>query len=242
MTKPKTQVALLPEPENLNPIQLLQIAVSKGVDAEQLKLLMELQREWKAEQARDAFIRAMNDFRAEALKVVKTKAVSFGNTSYKHATLANIVEIAAPALSKHGLSHRWETKQEQMGGGIALITVACIITHQLGHSTSTSLSAGPDNSGGKNAIQAVGSTVSYLQRYTFMASTGLAAQDQDDDGQASSVERISAEQAANLEALLTEVAAHRAKFMAYFKIATLEHLPAAEYKNAVAQLEKKRRG
>ena len=173
------QVALLPEPENLNPIQLLQIAVSKGVDAEQLKLLMELQREWKAEQARDAFVRAMNDFRAEALKIVKTKQVSFGTTAYKHATLANTVEVAAPALSKHGLSHRWETKQELDG---AFITVSCVITHQMGHSERTSLSAASDTSGGKNAVQAVGSTVSYLQRYTFMAITGLAAHDQDDDG------------------------------------------------------------
>lgn len=232
-----TQLATLQPPEQMNPIMLLQIAVQRGIDAEQLKLLMELQREWKADNARDAFITAMNGFRAKALKIVKTKAVSFGNTSYKHATLANIVEVAAPALSEHGLSHRWETKQE---GGNGLITVTCIITHQAGHSEQTSLSAAPDSSGGKNAIQGVGSAVSYLQRYTFMAITGLAAQDQDDD--ARPVERVSEEQAANLEALLTEVGANREKFLGYFRIAAIGDLAAKEYGNAVKQLEKKRRG
>jgi len=228
------QVALLPEPENLNPIQLLQIAVSKGVDAEQLKLLMELQREWKAEQARDAFVTAMNAFRAEALKVVKTKEVAYKDTRYKHATLADTVAVVAPALSKHGLSHRWETKQDG-----AAITVSCIITHELGHSAQTSLTAGADTTGSKNSIQAIGSAVSYLQRYTFMAITGLAAQDADDDGQVA--ELITDQQAADLEALAEEVGADKARFLKFIKAPSFTDIPARAYATCVKQLEAKRR-
>lgn len=230
-----TAVTVLPPPDSLNPIQLLQIAVQRGVDAEQLKELMNLQREWKADMARDAFVVAMNAFRAEALKVIKTKQVSYGNTSYKHATLANIVEIAAPALSKHGLSHRWETTQLE-----GLVTVACIITHQLGHSERTSLSSAPDTSGAKNAIQAVGSAVTYLQRYTFMAITGLAAQDQDDDG--GPVERLSEKQAADLDALIEEVGANKAAFLKVCKVESLDQILAKNYGDAVKRLEAKRRG
>jgi hypothetical protein len=40
-----------------------------------------------------------------------------------------------------------------------------------------------DDSGNKNKIQQAGSTVTYLQRYTLLAVTGLSTQDQDDDGQ-----------------------------------------------------------
>ena len=36
--------------------------------------------------------------------------------------------------------------------------------------------------GSKNAIQAIGSTVSYLCRYTLLCVTGLATSDPDDDG------------------------------------------------------------
>jgi hypothetical protein len=37
-------------------------------------------------------------------------------------------------------------------------------------------------SGSKNAIQAIGSAVTYLQRYTLLSATGLAAKNGDNDG------------------------------------------------------------
>jgi len=37
-------------------------------------------------------------------------------------------------------------------------------------------------SGNKNPIQAIASTVSYLERYTLLAITGLTTKDMDDDG------------------------------------------------------------
>ena len=39
-----------------------------------------------------------------------------------------------------------------------------------------------DTSGGKNNIQAMGSAVSYLERYTLLAITGLSTKEMDDDG------------------------------------------------------------
>lgn len=236
-TEPKTQVALLPEPAEMTPMQMLQIAVAKGVDTAQLDHLMTLQREWKAERAREAFHHAMNAFRAEAISIVKTKQVSFSGTSYKHATLADIVSASVPALSKHGLSHRWETKQD----GNA-ITVSCVVTHELGHSASTSLTAPPDTSGSKNSIQAIGSTVSYLQRYTFMAITGLAAKDQDDDGRAGGsppTEFITADQATVLNDKLTEHGKNKAAFLNWLKVESVEQIPAAWFDRCVSQIEKK---
>jgi hypothetical protein len=231
MTEPNRQVALLPEPADMTPMQMLQIAVSKGVDTEQIKQLMELQREWKADKARDAFVRAMSDFRAEALSIEKKKRVSFGTTSYKHATLSQLVDIASPALSAHGLSHRWETKQE--GGAI---TVTCIITHQLGHSEQCSLTAGADESGGKNKIQAIGSTVSYLQRYTFTAITGLAAKDVDDDGRGAEV--INTDQATVITDKLAEAGSNKATFLGWLKAESIEKILVSDYQRAVEQLDK----
>jgi hypothetical protein len=235
MNDTNRQVALLPEPAELNPIQLLQMAVQKGVDTEQLKQLMELQREWKAEKARDAFHAAMNAFRSEAIQIVKTKSVTFGSgnaTAYKHATLAGIVEASVPALSRHGLSHRWETKQE----GNA-ITVACVVTHELGHSAQTSLTAPPDTSGSKNSIQAIGSTVSYLQRYTFMAITGLAAKDQDDDGRRA--EPITTDQATVITDKIKEAGAVTKAVLDWIKAESVEKIPAVDFQKCVDMLDKK---
>jgi hypothetical protein len=46
------------------------------------------------------------------------------------------------------------------------------------------MNSGPDDSGGKNKIQAIASAKSYLERYTLLAITGLATKDMDDDGRA----------------------------------------------------------
>jgi len=236
MTEPNRQVALLPEPENLTPMQMLQIAVSKGVDAEQIKALMELQREWKADRAQEAFTHAMNAFRAEAITITKNKSVFHGEKfMYRHALLSDIVAIVVPRLSQHGLSHRWETKQE----GPA-ITVTCILTHELGHSIQNSLTAAPDTSGSKNSIQAIGSAVTYLQRYTFLAITGLAAKDDDDGSGGDKAATIGEKQIADLNALIEEVGADKAKFMRWAKIESLDQILAKNYAAVVKQIEAKR--
>ena len=44
--------------------------------------------------------------------------------------------------------------------------------------------AGPaDTSGGKNPIQGMGSSSSYLERYTFLQTVGIIGDDMDNDGQ-----------------------------------------------------------
>ena len=62
--------------------------------------------------------------------------------------------------------------------------VTAILSHELGHSESTTLSAPIDASGGKNAIQAVRSAWSYLRRITAESILGIATgyEGDDDDG------------------------------------------------------------
>lgn len=170
--------------ENMNlpatPMDMLQTAIAQTADMDRLKALMDLQERWEANQARKAFVSAMSGFKSEPIKILKTKQVSIpGGAKFAHATLADVVDGAVAAMSKHGLSHKWETKQEN-----GMITVTCIVTHQDGHSERVTLSAPPDDSGKKNRIQEVASTVTYLERYTLMAACGLAAKDMDDDGRA----------------------------------------------------------
>ncbi len=164
-----------------NPMAMLAAAVAKGVDTEQLKSLMDLQERWEKNEARKAFVTALTAFKSNPPEIVKDKLVEFstskGTTRYKHAMSGAASEVIGAALATHGISHRWEV--EQMDGG--RIRVTCILTHALGHAERVSIAASPDDSGGKNSIQAVGSAVSYLQRYTLFAATGLVPKDADDD-------------------------------------------------------------
>jgi hypothetical protein len=221
----------------VTPMQMLQIAVERGADMAMLEKLMSLQERWEANEARKAYVAAMSEFKSEALSLAKNKHVAFGNTKYDHATLDQVCDTVGPALSRYGLSHRWDIEQAEHD----VIRVSCVLTHALGHSERVTLSAKPDTSGQKNAIQAIGSAITYLQRYTLLAATGLTAKEQDDDGKRGDKGgAISAEQKETLVALMKATDADVKKFLGYMGIAALDELPASRFANAKAALEKKK--
>ena len=170
--------------EGTTPAALIQSAVAGGADLEKLEKLLDLQLKWEANEAKKAYVIAMAAFQADPPKIEKDRHVKFetakGIVEYDHATLANVTSKINNALSKHGLSAGWKTSQDE-----TRISVTCKITHIMGHSEETILKSASDLTGGKNAIQAIGSAISYLQRYTLLSLTGLATFDMDDDGKGS---------------------------------------------------------
>lgn len=169
-----------PQPLSVvTPMDMLQMAVSKGADLQQLQQLMDLQERWERNQARKAFNEAFAAFKAEAVTIIKNRAVTDGPLKNKrYAELFSVVNAVTPALSKHGLSAAWKLTKDEKDW----LEVTCTITHVMGHSESVSMSGPPDTGGAKNAIQARASTITYLERYTLKAACGLAEQEQDDDG------------------------------------------------------------
>lgn len=160
----------------ITPMQMMRIAIEKDADLDKLQKLMDLQERWEAERARKAFTEAMNLFKANPPDIKKNKKVAFGETKYDYASLDHVSKIIGAELSKYGLSHRWAVEQTKES-----IKVTCVITHSMGHSESVSMEGPSDTSGKKNAIQSIGSTITYLERYTLLAATGIAVKGQDDD-------------------------------------------------------------
>ena len=160
------------------PSDFLSMAVQRGASIEELKMLMDLKERYDAAEAKKAYVAAMSDFKRNAPRIGKDAHVEHSGISYNHATLGNICNIVIPALAEHGISHNWEQDQSSDG----MIRVTCTLTHSLGHSQSNSMQAPPDNTGKKNGIQSLSSTVTYLQRYTFLAACGLSTSEIDDDG------------------------------------------------------------
>lgn len=160
------------------PMALLQIAMSQNADIDKLQKLLEMQERWEANEARKAYNAAIAKFKANPPEISKNKHVKFGTTEYSHATLDHVTETITKSLSDVGMGFRWDVQQN--GPEIA---VTCILTHELGHSERTTLKASADTSGSKNSIQAIGSAVTYLQRYTLLAACGMAAKGADDDAQ-----------------------------------------------------------
>jgi hypothetical protein len=153
------------------PVKLIELAINKGAEVEQLEKLMDLQERWNKQQAEKAFKTAFVDFQAEKPRLVKDREVKFnGKLQYAFIPLQSIQEKIDPVLSRHGLSYRWEQKEDDGN-----ISITCIVQHVDGHEERTTIKAPKDGSGSKNTVQSIGSTVSYLKRYTLEAAFGLSA-------------------------------------------------------------------
>ena len=166
----------LTKPDQL--MALVNTAVEKGYDINIIQSLMDYQDRWDKKQAKKAFDAAMAEAVNEIPTIAKNKKAIVdkdGNARYRYDDLSEIAETVKPILKKHGLSYRFRTQQNGL-----IVSVTCIVSHVDGHSEENTLSASNDTSGSKNAIQAVGSAVTYLERYSLKAALGLAAAEDDD--------------------------------------------------------------
>ena len=185
------------EIRNSDPMSILASAVDAGRDPATLQALMDLAERYHANQAKAAYYAALKQFKDNAPRIVKNAS---GHNNARYTSLDHACAEVIPVLSRFGLSHRWITKVAD-----GKISVTCVLSHEMGYSDPTppQMEAGADTSGNKNAIQALGSTVKYLERYTFFAAIGLDDGSKDDDG-ASSGEAISQNEGADWIAKIEE--------------------------------------
>ena len=228
--------------------RLIELAIQSNADVDRLDKLLELKERYDREEARKAYTAAMAAFKAEAPVISKDRKISFdhkdggGKTEYWHATLGNIVNLAVPVMAKHGLSHNWDMERDG-----DRIKVRCVVTHSSGHREKTDWWPGPlDSSGKKNPIQQAASTVTYLERYTFLMITGLAVEEQDDDGahgaDDTKPELITDEQALSIHSKITDNDLDMDIFMGWLKRSqkcdSIEAIPVALFDLIMKKIEK----
>uniref|UniRef100_A0A6H1ZET2 Putative Erf family protein n=1 Tax=viral metagenome TaxID=1070528 RepID=A0A6H1ZET2_9ZZZZ len=219
--------------ENTTPATVLDFAIQNNAPLEKIEKFMELKKIWEEREAKKAYIEAMTAFKKNPPEIVKDRKVAFKDVKYNYASLANVCDKINGALSQHGLSASWTTKQNGQ------IIVTCKITHILGHSEETGLSAPADTTGSKNAIQAIGSTISYLQRYTLLALCGLATEEMDDDGQSAGASYITQEQRNIIADLIIDKSVDEKIFLKFFGAESLDKIPSTSYDKAVKALQAK---
>lgn len=155
----------------LTPMAMLSQAVERGASIEVLSKLMDLQERLEKGQARKDFDEAIAAAKSEIKPVARNKT---GHNNKRYADFSAYAREVDPVLARHGLSYRFRTTQD------GSIKVTCILSHRGGHCEENTLAGPADKSGSKNDIQAIGSTLTYLQRYTLTQALGLAASDDDD--------------------------------------------------------------
>lgn len=238
----RQEIADVP-PMVVTPLTMIDRALSSGATPETLEKLFALHERVEASQARKAFDEAMATAKAEIPVIIKNRTVDFtsqkGRTHYKHEDLAEIARTVNPILGKHGLSYRFRTSS----AANEPVSVTCIVSHRLGYFEENTLVGPRDDSGNKNSLQQVGSTLTYLQRMTLKAALGLAAAEDDDGAKADQTVDdgpISPDQLKELRLLVEATGSDIERFCTYYKIEALPDLPASQFARAMKSLEKKR--
>lgn len=220
--------------DNQAPVSLVQLALDRQADVGTIERLCALQEHFEAKEARREFFRALSDFQSKQPAIEKLKQVKYGDTEYFYAPLGDIAEQIRFSLHECGLSYRFEQDHSDR------IKVTCIISHNEGHEESTSMWADSDSSGRKNAVQSIGSTVTYLQRYTLISALGITTADSDMDARLSG-ETITPEQSATLKARLQSTNSNVKAFCKMLGVEDIDSLPASKFSQADKELSRKER-
>jgi hypothetical protein len=169
------------------------LASKPEVNIENMERFVELRNAELARMAANSYTLAFSKMQEKMPIIKKSGKVSYkdkeskeSKKAFNHAKLEDVMEAINPILSEFEFSLQHTSRI----GEDRVPIIRTTLKHKDGHSEFTERTALADSSGGKNNIQAWGSTTSYLKRYNIFDLLGLAARDEDDDGVGSQEEEI----------------------------------------------------
>lgn len=149
------------------------VVLNPEADMDKLDKMLDMQERVLNRNAKQAFTADLAAMQSELPLVGKAGE---GHNKAKYAKLEDINEAIRPTLQKYGFAVTFRTKQSDK-----TLTVTAILSHRMGHGEETDLILPLDTSGSKNAVQAVGSTISYGKRYALCLLLNISTGD-DTDG------------------------------------------------------------
>lgn len=153
-------------------------AIAKELPVETMEKLFSLRSKFKAEFAREEFMKAMANFQKDCPVIEKKKIVNdkFGKERYRYASLDDIVSQVKVPLGDNSLSYSFETDEAE-----GFLKVICVITHSLGHSKSSDFKIPIGTEAYMSDVQKYGARVTFAKRYAFTNALGIMTGDEDND-------------------------------------------------------------
>ena len=156
------------------------VCLNPEMDVEKLERMLDMQERILDKQSAQQFQFDLAAMQAELPEIEQKGEIKFkGIVQSRFARFEDINRAVLPILQKYGFSFTFETQQANN-----YVNVIGVLRHKSGHKESTQLQIPLDTSGSKNAVQAVGSSVSYGKRYVMSALLNITTTHDDDDGQA----------------------------------------------------------
>lgn len=175
----KDETAMVPANQAGSVIEkLIELAKDPAIDVAKIDKLIDANERAMAHMAKAAFDAAFSAMQGEMPTISERGEILVnGVLRSKYAKYEDIIEVIRPILARHGFAIRHRNEQKD-----GIVTVVGILSHKAGHSEEDRFEFQPDNSGGKQPIQQVGSTRAYGQRYTTISLVNIVTKGEDNDG------------------------------------------------------------
>ena len=216
-------------------------AADPNVDVEKMERLMAMQERIETRRAATAYDIAMSEVQA-AMTPVREDAEN-PQTKSKYASYLALDRAVRPIYTAHGFSISFDSGD---GAPESYVRVLAHVSHK-GCTRTYKADMPADGKGAKGGdvmtkTHATGSAFTYGRRYLLALVFNLAIGElMDDDGNAAGAgEKIDAAQKETLIALIKETKSDTVAFLKYFKVASIDELPLAQFNRAVAALNKKK--
>jgi len=238
----KKEIAVV-EKKELNvvgrsPAELIQMVVAGKGSLEQLKGLLDLQKEYEANEARKSFASAFAIAQANITGVIKTKLNP--QTHSKYADLGDILKIAQPVYTAEGFSvifYEGDTTVPES------IRVCADILHSAGHKETYHYDVPLDGKGiqgnaNMTKIHGKSSSVSYGRRYLMCMVWNIPTQDDDGNSAGKAVELIDEKEKSQIVDFLAEIGkGSEPKFLKYMSVEKIEDITKPNFAKAISALE-----
>ena len=212
---------------------IMQAAKDPSVDPNKLHLLLDAQERLLNYQAKVAYNQAFALMQPKIPEVVAKGRIDIGKgPKQKFAKFEDIQKAIKPILQEFGFTLSFRTGYE---GDFELTTT--VLTHRLGHSEQTTIRLPRDASGSKNAVQGVGSSQSYGQRYGVKALLNITVVGDDDDGEMAGAKTINKNQVDIIIRKLGGPGERVAKFCRFHKVASVDEILASAFDRVVAEID-----
>jgi hypothetical protein len=207
-----------------------------------IERMMAMQERLIKDQRKQEFDDAIARIQADIPQIEKDGRIT-GGSNAAYSRYETIDDYIRPLLAREGVAIRVseEASADENGRILFSMTVS-----KGGHSETVqrrfSVDVGATTRDGRQVrskIQDDGSTSTYAKRYLLIAFFNIVTRNMDTDGR--SARPITQDQARDIEALISEVKADKARWLAYMGVSAVEDILATDYKKAVSSLESKRR-